>query len=78
MLKLHESILVANPAEFLKKESGIFDVTSPTGDKFRVVCRPGRRLRILNQVHLPVTGKADIVWRIEKIGQAPVRKKKRG
>ncbi len=75
MLKLRQSVAVTNPAEFLKKESGVFSVTSPTGDQFRVVCRPGRPLRITEHVRLPEMKRMDLTWRIEKIGRAPEAKK---
>ncbi len=75
-MKLHESVFAADPAQFLRNESGVFNLTSPNGVQLRVVCRRGR-LRIVNQMRLPETERTRVVWRIDKIGPAPPKKKKK-
>lgn len=37
---------VENPAEILREQDGTFEVTSPYGYVFRVICRRGRKMDI--------------------------------
>lgn len=37
---------VENPAEILREQDGTFEVTSPYGRVFRVICRRGRQMDI--------------------------------
>ncbi len=41
MLSLGEIIFLSDPARALGDETGVFNVTAPTGDSFRVTCRHG-------------------------------------
>jgi hypothetical protein len=65
------SIEVDNPAEILRTERGIFEVTSPYGHVFRVTCRRGRKMDVHDiseppQVDIP----AGMLWRIRRLTQA--------
>ncbi len=77
MLKLHETVVVPNPAEALRLESGVFNVTSPTGDTFRVICRPGHRMVIDQHRFLPEMKRTDLVWRIQKVSGMPYEPEQR-
>lgn len=46
MIELKSSLDVENPAQALKDQDGIFEVTSPHGHVFRVICRKGSSMRV--------------------------------
>jgi hypothetical protein len=71
LLKLDETYVVDNAPESLRNESGVFEVTAPTGDKFRVVCRPGCPLTVSNAGCPPDAKRENLKWRIKKIGELP-------
>ena len=61
---------VDNPAEILREQEGTFEVTSPYGHVFQVVCHRGRKMDIqeLNaprQAAIPQR----MVWRIRKLAR---------
>ena len=59
---------VENPAEFLRNESGVFEVMSPYGYVFQVTCRPGTRMGI-SEISEPKSAKLTqgTIWRIRRI-----------
>lgn len=59
---------VENPAEVLREQDGTFEVTSPYGHVFQVVCRRGRKMDIqeLSQPE-PVAIPHRMVWRIRRV-----------
>ena len=61
---------VENPAEILREQDGAFEVTSPYGHVFRVICRRGRKMDIQEiggpervETHRPV-------WRIRPLARS--------
>ncbi len=64
MINLNETLLAYDPAEALKDEVGKFELTSPTGEKFAVICRTGdsiTNIRVETNGHLQQ-------WHIRKVG----------
>lgn len=67
------SLIVENPAEILRNEDGIFEVTSPYGHVFRVTCKRGTQMSVheitqpdLVEQYSPTR----FVWRIRRIERA--------
>jgi hypothetical protein len=47
MIDAHDgTVEVENPAEVLREEDGVFEVTSPYGHVFQVICRRGARMSV--------------------------------
>jgi len=67
MINLNETLLAVDPAEALRDEVGKFEVTSPSGEKFTVICRPGQSI---TNIRLETTGQNLQVhqWRVRKVG----------
>jgi hypothetical protein len=64
-----DSILeVDNPAEILRNEDGVFEVTSPYGHVFEVTCRRGIKMGIreIDRPEEAVWGRG-MIWRIRKL-----------
>jgi hypothetical protein len=64
-----DSILeVDNPAETLRNEDGVFEVTSPYGHIFEVTCRRGFKMGIreIGRPDEAVWGRG-VIWRIRKL-----------
>ena len=68
MINLNETLLALDPAEALRDEVGKFEVTSPSGEKFSVICRTGHSI---TNIRLEVKGTNPQVqqWRIRKVGE---------
>lgn len=66
-LELNEVIYAMDPAEALRSESGLFELTSPAGQKFQAVCRPNHS--ITNIRHIPDVKGLSHTWRIKKVGE---------
>jgi hypothetical protein len=68
MLSIDDAVEVDNPAEVLRNQDGEFDVVSPYGHTFRVVCRRGLKMTVheINQPGRPVSSPG-IIWRIRRI-----------
>jgi len=68
---VHEMVEVDNPAEVLRNEDGIFEVTSPYGHIFEVVCRRGAKMNV-REISEPrrTVSHAGVTWRIRRIRQA--------
>ena len=66
MINLNETLLAYDPAEALRDEVGKFEVTSPTGEKFSIVCRTGHsitNIRVETKTH------PNQQWLIRKVGE---------
>jgi len=67
-ISLDGTVEVDNPAEILRDENGIFEVTSPYGHVFEVVCKRGSKMGI-REIGYPeeaVWGRG-VIWRIRKL-----------
>jgi hypothetical protein len=64
---------VENPAEVLRNETGIFEVTSPYGHTFQVTCTPGTRMSV-REIGVPkraeITPGPGASWKIRRVKQA--------
>ena len=67
------SLIVENPAEILRNEEGVFEVTSPYGHVFRVTCKRGTQMSV-HEVMQPdlveQLSPSRFVWRIRRIERA--------
>lgn len=67
------SLIVENPAEILRNEEGVFEVTSPYGHVFRVTCKRGTQMSV-HEITQPdlveQLSPARFVWRIRRIERA--------
>ncbi len=64
MINLNETLLAYDPAEALKDEVGKFELTSPTGEKFTVLCRTGDSI---TNIRVETNGHPQ-QWHIRKVG----------
>ncbi len=64
MLNIDETLLAYDPAEALADEVGKFELTSPTGEKFTVTCRPGQSI---TNIRVETNGHPQ-QWHIRKVG----------
>jgi hypothetical protein len=62
---------VLNPAEILRNQDGIFEVTSPYGHVFQVTCRRGAKMSV-REVSEPqrVPTAENVTWRIKRVSRA--------
>jgi hypothetical protein len=67
MYKVNETVTGYDLAELIHGESGIFEATSPFGEKFQVVCRADHS--ITNLRALPADKNQTPSWRVRKIGE---------
>jgi hypothetical protein len=68
MLELNGTVEVENPAEVLRNQDGIFQVTSPYGQVFQVTCRRGSSMRIREVGESEDAAVAEPRrWRIQKL-----------
>ena len=58
---------VENPAEILREQDGTFEVTSPYGYVFRVICRRGRKMDIQEIGERERVEVLRSVWRIRPL-----------
>lgn len=65
------TVEVLNPAEILRNEDGVFEVTSPFGHVFRVTCRRGARMSV-REISEPqrVSAAESVTWRIKRVARA--------
>lgn len=49
-LELNETIFAMDPAEALQAEAGVYELTSPSGQKFQAVCRPYHSISSFRQI----------------------------
>jgi len=67
MYKVNETISGYDLAELLQGEAGIFEGTSPTGERFQIVCRSGHSISNLRLQ--PDKKGENPLWRVRKIGE---------
>jgi hypothetical protein len=62
------TIEVENPAEALRDEDGVFEVTSPYGHVFQVTCRRGAKMKVC-EISEPKRAQVPdrMRWRIRRI-----------
>jgi hypothetical protein len=71
MIEAHNgTVEVENPAEVLRDEDGVFQVTSPYGYVFQVTCHRGSRMRI-REIIEPKRAKVPDreLWRIQRLSR---------
>ena len=66
MLQLNETLITLDPAEALIDEAGVFDVTSPGGEKYQLVSRHGRSI---TNIRSPEKSAVGGNWQIRKIAE---------
>jgi hypothetical protein len=71
MFKVNETATGYDLAELIQGESGLFEATSPVGEKFHVVSRAGHSICNLRPLGLEGTKATKVqgYWRIRKIGE---------
>ncbi len=70
MFKVNETVTGYDLAELIQGESGLFEATSPSGEKFHVVSRAGHSITNLRPDPAEGQGKkAQGLWRCRKIGE---------
>jgi len=67
MYKVNETITGYDLAELLHGESGIFEGTSPSGERFQIVSRAGQS--ITNLRLQPDKKSENPLWRVRKVGE---------
>ena len=65
------TVEVLNPAEILRNQDGVFEVTSPYGHVFRVTCRRGAKMSV-REISEPqrVSAAESVTWRIKRVARA--------
>lgn len=65
------TVEVLNPAEILRNQDGIFEVTSPYGHVFQVTCRRGAKMSVreLSEPQRSVSAE-NMAWRIKRVARA--------
>ena len=69
MLRLNETVTGLDLAEMLRDEAGIFEGTSPSGEKYQIVCRSGYSITNLRPLHNKGHEKQGNQWRVRKVGE---------
>ena len=68
MVELNSTVEVEDPAEALRNQDGIFEVTSPYGQVFQVTCPRGSRMGIREVGESENTAVSEPRrWRIQKL-----------
>ena len=62
---------VLNPAEILRNQDGVFEVTSPYGQVFQVTCRRGAKMSV-REISEPqrLSAAETVSWRIKRVARA--------
>ena len=65
------TVEVLNPAEILRNQDGIFEVTSPYGHVFQVTCRRGTKMSV-RELSEPQRSSVtqSMTWRITRVARA--------
>lgn len=65
------TVEVLNPAEILRHQDGIFEVTSPYGHVFQVTCRRGAKMSV-REISEPqrALSTEGTTWRIKRVARA--------
>jgi hypothetical protein len=71
MEALNGTVEVENPAEVLRNQDGIFEVTSPSGHVFQVTCRRGAKMSV-RELSEPQRAQTiqNMAWRIRRVARA--------
>lgn len=69
MKSVNWPMVVENPAEILRNEEGIFEVISPYGHVFQVVCHRGSQMNVreITQADASEITPTRFVWRIKRV-----------
>jgi hypothetical protein len=67
MYRVNETITGYDLAELLHGESGIFEGTSPSGERFQIVSRAGQSISNLRLQ--PNKKSENPLWRVRKVGE---------
>jgi hypothetical protein len=67
------TVEAVNPAEVLRNQDGIFEVTSPYGHVFQVTCRRGAKMSV-REISEPQRSpnSESVTWRIKRVARATV------
>jgi hypothetical protein len=65
------TVEVLNPAETLRNQDGIFEVTSPYGHVFQVTCRRGAKMTV-REISEPerAPNAESFTWRVKRVSRA--------
>ena len=65
------TVEVVNPAEILRNQDGIFEVTSPYGHVFQVTCRRGSKMSVreISEPHR-IPSAESATWLIKRVARA--------
>jgi hypothetical protein len=71
MEMVNGTVEVLNPAEILRNQDGVFEVTSHYGHVFRVTCRRGARMSV-REISEPqrISAAENVTWRIKRVTRA--------
>ena len=69
MYRINETATGFDLAEMLSGENGIFEATSPSGDKFQVISRAGHSISNLRGWTTNAQGQNVPLWRVRKVGE---------
>ena len=71
MIEMVGTVDVLNPAETLRNQDGIFEVTSPYGHVFQVTCRRGAKMSV-REISEPRRAQSteNMTWRIKRVPRA--------
>ena len=70
MLKINESVTAFDVAEVLQDESGIFEATSPQGERYQLICRSGHSITNFRPMERGRGKSAQAqLWRLRKVGE---------
>lgn len=67
MLAINETLVTHDPAQALRNEAGIFEVASPTGERFQVTCRAGQSIVSLR--YAPKGHGESREWQVKKVAE---------
>lgn len=67
MLAINETLVTHDPAQALHNEAGIFEVFSPTGERFQVTCRSGQSIVSLR--YAPKGHGETREWQVKKVAE---------
>ncbi|HYX70276.1 MAG TPA: hypothetical protein VE825_14155 [Terriglobales bacterium] len=67
MLSINETLVTHDPAQALRNEAGIFELISPTGEKFQLTCRAGQS--IVSFRYVPKGHNESREWQVKKVAE---------
>ncbi len=69
-MRLNQTFSVTDPAVALEGDNGVFELTSPNGEKFQVTCEPGRSITNIRYLPRGQQHQQQQPWRIKKVGES--------